>query len=264
MSPAPEPPDLDALEARLGIAFADRRLLLMALTHRSYLNEVGHAEAEDNERLEFLGDALIDFVAADYLYRRLPQAREGELTTLRASLVCEPALAAFARLIDLGAYLRMGRGELAGGGRGRQTLLCNSFEALVGAVFLDRGFADAETLVMRFLDPELEALLQRQRLKDAKSRVQEYAQRAWQTTPHYVTVGASGPDHAKSFVVEVIVGGQTWGRGEGRSKAIAAQVAAQAALERATAGVRAEPGDGDHALGERALAVLEAGNDERI
>ncbi len=233
--PASEPSELDTLEAQLGAAFADRRLLLMALTHRSYLNETGRAGAEDNERLEFLGDALIDFVTGDYLYRRLPEAREGELTTLRAALVCEPALAGFGRALDLGAYLRMGRGEIAGGGRGRQTLLCNAFEALVGAVYLDQGFATAEALVMRFLTPELESMLQRQRLKDAKSRFQEYAQRVWQTTPRYVTVGASGPDHAKSFVVEVTVGATTWGRGEGRSKALAAQLAAQEALERATA-----------------------------
>lgn len=232
MSPMPEPPDLDALEAALGLRFADRRLLLMALTHRSYLNESGPVDVQDNERLEFLGDALIDFVAGDYLYRRLPEAREGELTTLRASLVCEPALAGFARLLDLGAYLRLGRGEIAGGGRGRQTLLCNGFEAMVGAIFLDQGLDAAEQLVMRFLAPELDTVLQRQRLKDAKSRFQELAQREWQTTPRYITLEASGPDHAKSFVVQVKVGDVAWGRGEGRSKAIAAQLAAAEALER--------------------------------
>jgi len=232
MSPAADPPDLGALEAAIGVRFDERRHLRMALTHRSYLNEVDAPDVEDNERLEFLGDALVDFVAGDFLYRLLPEAREGELTALRSALVCEPALAAFARALDLGAFLRMGRGEFASGGQTRSTTLSNTFEALVGAIFLDQGFAAAERFVMGFLEPELAAVLDRQRYKDAKSRFQEYAQRTWQITPRYVTVAESGPDHEKVFVVEAQVGDTVWGHGEGRSKALAAQQAARMAIER--------------------------------
>lgn len=212
------PPDLAALETAIGIAFRDRRLLRTALTHRSYLNEVAQADTADNERLEFLGDALVDFVAADHLYRHLPEAREGTLTTLRAALVRESALAGFARAIGLGGYLRLGRGEEASGGRTRPTLLCDAFEALVGAIYLDHGLAMVERFVVHFIEPELEAVLARAGDRDAKSLFQELAQRAWQTTPRYVTVSASGPDHAKSFVVQVLVGDTVWGRVPGRRR----------------------------------------------
>ncbi len=246
------PPDLAALETAIGIAFRDRRLLRTALTHRSYLNEVAQADTADNERLEFLGDALVDFVAADHLYRHLPEAREGTLTTLRAALVRESALAGFARAIGLGGYLRLGRGEEASGGRTRPTLLCDAFEALVGAIYLDHGLAMVERFVVHFIEPELEAVLARAGDRDAKSLFQELAQRAWQTTPRYVTVSASGPDHAKSFVVQVLVGDTVWGEGTGSSKAEAAQAAAAAALERPAAPPSAIEGqtDGDAPPGQ--------------
>lgn len=249
MSPDAGLPDLAALEAAIGIAFRDRRLLRTALTHRSYLNEVARAETADNERLEFLGDALVDFVAADHLYRRLPGAREGTLTTLRAALVRESALAGFARAIGLGGFMRLGRGEEASGGRARAPLLCDAFEALVGAIYLDHGLATVERFVVHFIEPELDAVLARQGDRDAKSRFQELAQRAWQTTPRYVTVGESGPDHAKSFVVQVHVGHTVWGEGTGLSKSEAAQAAAAAALERLAAAPVPSDGaaDGDGA-----------------
>jgi ribonuclease III len=223
---------LEALETVVGRAFHDRRLLLTAVTHRSYLNEVEVPDSEDNERLEFLGDALVDFVAGDYLYRTLPAAREGELTALRSALVCESALATFARALDLGAYLRLGRGEAASGGRTRPAILCNTFEALVGALYLDGGFGAAEALVMAFFRAELPEVIAEQRMTDAKSRFQELAQRTWQITPHYRTVSESGPDHAKHFVVTVVLGEETWGVGEGSSKAIGARQAALHALAR--------------------------------
>ncbi len=225
-------PDLTAIEAVLRTTFDDRKLLLSALTHRSHVNEAVQPDCADNERLEFLGDALLDFVVGSYLYRQLPQAHEGELTAVRAALVCETALARYARSLDLGRFLRLGRGEAASGGRGRAALLSDAFEALVGALYLDQGVTAVERFVLRFLEPEVAAVLAGQRLKDAKSRFQEVAQHRWQTTPRYHTVRESGPDHSKTFVVQVSVGGEVWGSGEGRSKASAARQAAIAALRR--------------------------------
>jgi ribonuclease-3 len=247
--------DLDTVESALGFRFADRRLLRSALTHRSHLNEIVDEGHEDNERLEFLGDALLDFVAGVYLYRELPDAREGELTAIRAALVCEPALARYARSLDLGRHILLGRGEESSGGRDRSALLCDAFEAMVGALYLDQGLETASELLMRFLEPELEDVLREQRVKDAKSRFQEVIQHQLQITPHYVTIGESGPDHAKTFVVEVYVGDEAWGSGSGPSKARAARQAAIAALARLSAE--------DEASGGEALGVTgppDAGN----
>jgi ribonuclease-3 len=220
------------LEERIGWTFRDPALLRAALTHRSYLNEVEVPDSEDNERLEFLGDALLDFVAGEFLFRRLPSAREGELTALRALLVCEPALAGFARRIDLGGHIRLGRGEATSGARERPALLCDAFEALVGALYLDAGVEAARQFVLGFIREETDRALQDRSLKDAKSLFQEVAQRLWQLTPQYRTVSESGPDHDKRFVVAVMVGDNEWGVGQGRSKSVAARRAAQAALTR--------------------------------
>jgi len=236
LPPAAEAVDLQALEGRLGVVFKDRRLLLGAVTHGSFRNESGAAlDLPDNERLEYLGDAVVDFVAADLLFRRLPAAREGELTALRAALVCEASLARFARGWDLGAALVLGRGEAASGGRERPTLLCDAFESVVGALYLDSGLAVAAPLVERLLGDALERVLVERAHKDVKSGFQELAQRRWQTTPVYVTVEATGPDHQRSFVVEARIGEQVWGRGRGNSKALAARAAAEEAMRRALA-----------------------------
>lgn len=234
---SPDTPDddvnaLGALETALGVTFADRGLLLRAVTHRSFVNEADGVQVADNERLEYLGDALVDFIAADLLYRALPDAREGELTALRSHLVREDALAAFARELELPRYLRLGRGEDASGGRARSGLQCDVFEAVVGALFLDQGFAAAERLVMPFFRRELPQLLEAAHTKDAKSRLQELSQSRWQATPAYVTVEEHGPDHRKRFVVEVRVAGRAWGTGEGASKSAAAQAAAAEAIGR--------------------------------
>lgn len=220
------------LETRLGRPFDDQRLLRSALTHRSFLNERSAPDAEDNERLEFLGDALLDFVAGDYLYRVLPRAREGELTALRSQLVCEAALSRFARSIELGAFLRLGRGEEASGGRERPAMLCDAFEALVGAIYLDQGLEAAADAAMSFFASELPDLVRGGATKHAKSRLQELTQRLWQETPRYVTVAARGPDHDKLFVVEVRVADRTWATGEGPSKTEAARDAAAQAYGR--------------------------------
>jgi ribonuclease-3 len=156
----------------------------------------------------------------------------GELTNLRAALVRSSTLAGFARQIDLGRYLLLGRGEAAGGGRNRRSLLCAAFEALIGALLLDRGLASTRTLVLQFIEPALSDITSNELYKDAKSELQELSQGEWQLTPAYRTVAAEGPDHAKEFTVEVLIGDSVYGRGVGRNKQLAAQRAAHAALER--------------------------------
>ncbi len=225
-------PDIDELQDRLGFRFNNKTLLIQALTHRSYLNENPDATHSDNERLEFLGDALLDFITAEYLYDRFPSMREGDLTNLRAALVKSSTLANFARQINLGEYLLLGRGEAAGGGRNRRTLLCAAFEALAGAILLDQGLTVAQDFLLRFIEPALENITANQLDKDAKSELQELSQGKWQLTPSYRTVSEEGPDHAKEFTVEVLIGGEVFGRGIGRNKQTAAQRAARQALEK--------------------------------
>jgi ribonuclease-3 len=219
-----------SLEQNLRIRFSDESLLDRALTHRSYLNEHPDWALEDNERLEFLGDAVLDFVVAEYLYRHFPEETEGVLTSLRASLVRTETLADFARQINLGAYLRLGRGEAESGGRGRPALLCSAFEALIGAIYLDQGIGIVTDLVARFVRPATSNVLPEEMDKDAKSQLQEWTQGHWHLTPAYRTVAESGPDHAKEFTVEVLISDQAYGRGTGPSKQMAEQAAAEAAL----------------------------------
>lgn len=223
--------DLDALEDVLGIAFGQRHLLVRALTHRSWLNENDEAGAADNERLEFLGDALIDFVAGDHLFRTLPDAREGELTVLRAKLVKESTLARIAAGLGLDAHLRLGRGEEQGGGRQRPALLCDALEAVAGALYIDRGYEIAAAAVLRWLEPQMRRILAHERGKDPKSSFQERVQADAQITPHYRTIGETGPDHQRHFEVAAVVGDRVWAVGSGRSKAIAERDAARRALQ---------------------------------
>lgn len=224
--------ELDELQERLGFRFSNRALLIQALTHRSYLNENPDVAHSDNERLEFLGDALLDFVSAEYLYDRFPKMQEGDLTSLRAALVKSSTLADFARQIDLGKCLRLGRGEAAGGGRNRRSLLCAAFEALVGAVLLDQGLTAAQTFLLQFIEPAVAEITANDLDKDAKSELQEISQGKWQLTPAYRTISEEGPGHAKEFTVEVLIGDEVFGRGIGHNKQTAAQRAARQALER--------------------------------
>ena len=214
----------------LELDFEDKTLLLRALTHRSYLNENPDFIMEDNERLEFLGDAVLDFLTAEYLYHRFPEMHEGELTSLRAALVRTESLANLARKIDLGRCLYLGHGEEAGGGRHRAAVLCGAFEALIGALYLDRGLTTVEAFIKPLFDPEIERIIADDLAKDPKSLLQELSQAELEITPHYCTVSESGPDHAKEFVVEAIIGKRVYGRGVGRSKQAAARAAAQNAL----------------------------------
>ncbi|GAB4453579.1 MAG: ribonuclease III [Anaerolineales bacterium] len=213
---------------RLNLPFSNLSLLTRALTHRSYVNENPGAQ-EDNERLEFLGDAVLDFIVGAWAYNRFPEMPEGDLTKIRSAVVRNDQLANFARRIDLGRALRLGRGEASSGGSERDTLLGSAFEALIGALYLDAGLKAVEEFVNPILDDIQEYILDE--IQDPKSRLQEWAQAEKLGTPQYVTVSAKGPDHAKEFEVEVRIQGVTYGRGRGSSKGVAARIAAQTALE---------------------------------
>lgn len=223
--------NLIQLQERLGVQFHDERLLRQALVHRSYLNESPGFELPSNERLEFLGDSVLGFIVAEHLYRHFPADEEGRLTEMRVSLIRTATLAQAARALGLGQYLLMGRGEEASGGRSRPSILEAAFEALLGAIFLDKGIDVARAFVIGRLSANLARLEQGARQRDAKSTLQEYTQRHRQLTPSYHTVSAVGPDHAKVFTVEVRLGNEVLAEGRGRSKQEAEQDAAQHALE---------------------------------
>ncbi len=226
--------DLDVLQQRLCLSFRQPDLLRRALTHRSSLNERPDL-IEANERLEFLGDAVIDFVATVVLFEQFPELDEGELTRLRSALVRTEQLSRLARSFDLGAAVLLGRGEAETGGRERDALLCAAFEAVVGALFLDAGVQAVSTFLEPLLLPLARETLSSQGHLDDKSRLQEWAQSALGATPHYSTIAESGPDHVKEFTVEAIIAKQRYGVGRGSSKQQAEQAAARAALDRADA-----------------------------
>ena len=221
----------DEFVRRTGLSFSDPRLLRRALTHRSYINEHPE-ELEDNERLEYLGDAALDFIAAFWLYNRFPEMDEGALTRLRSALVRTEQLAAFASELGLGEVIFLGKGESATGGRQRPALLCATFEALIGALYLDAGI---ETVV-NFIEPRFEratkAVLEDERLVDARSILQMWSQSELGEIPNYRTVGTFGPDHDREFAVEVSIGERVKADGRGRSKQEASQAAAANALQK--------------------------------
>jgi ribonuclease-3 len=226
-------PSLDTLIARLGVSFSNQRLLRSALVHRSFLHE--HPEqANDlasNERLEFLGDAIANYTAATLVFERFPERGEGDLTVLRAALINTSTLAGFARSFGLGAYIRLSKGDDASQGRERDTLLADTFEALVAAIALDSGLAAAQAFLMPLFEQELEHIQAYGLPLDYKSRLQQRIQAERNITPRYHTVSVSGPEHRREFVIEVLAGDEHLGIGRGLSKQAAAQAAAQAALE---------------------------------
>jgi ribonuclease-3 len=222
-----EPPE--HFSSRLNLPFKDYFLLTRALTHRSYLNENKDA-IEDNERLEFLGDAVLDFIVAEWLYNHYPEKPEGDLTRLRAALVHTDQLASFAKKIDLGRALRLGRGEIQAGGRERMTLLCDAFEALVGALYLYGGISTVNAFMVPLLSDVVDIIFLNHMDEDTKSRLQEWAQGLGFSSPKYVLVAERGPDHDKIFEMEVRIGLKPFGRGIGPSKQTAEKVAAREAL----------------------------------
>ena len=217
----------EALEARLGASFLDPGLLDVALTHRSYAYE--HDVPETNERLEFLGDAILNLCVTDLLYERFPTYLEGDLAKLRASLVSEPALAEVAAELELGPNIRLGRGERLSGGATKPSIMADAMEAVLGAVYLDRGIDGVRLAVKNLFGQLVEDAAGKEIPKDAKTRLQEIVTRRYGILPRYRVIG-SGPDHAKRFQAEVFVNDEFQGRGEGRSKKEAEQAAAAEAL----------------------------------
>src|SRR5205823_1609329 len=235
--------DVHRLEETLGHRFANPDLLAQALTHRSYIYEHPEAGETNNERLEFLGDAVFHFLVADELFTRFPNAAEGELTALRAALVCTPSLAAIAEDLDLAGYIRASRGEATLEGRGRQSILADTLEAVVAAVYRDAGTAAAHDLVRRLIVPRIEGAAAQRVLANAKGRLQERVQALEGLTPFYRVVERSGPVHAEHFVVEAMAGERVLGRGAGLGKRQAEQEAARQALAALDAATPAAPAE---------------------
>lgn len=218
---------IELLEERIGYVFRDKSLIQQALTHSSYANERKINKVKDYERLEFLGDAVLELLSSDYLYRNNPDLPEGMLTKTRASMVCEPSLAFCARDIELGKFMLLGKGEEMTGGRNRESIIADVMEAVLGAIYLDAGFEEAKRFVDCFILSDLE---DKQLFYDSKSTLQELAQGKLKTEVSYNLLGESGPEHDKVFEVEVLLGSQVVGRGKGRTKKSAEQQAAYEAL----------------------------------
>lgn len=218
----------ELLEETLGIHFQDPAVLKMALTHRSYIYETAGEGLSSNERLEFLGDSILAFISAEYLYRVFPGLSEGELSDIRAVLVKRDTLASFAHEIDLGKYLLLGKGEqITGGG---QRVLASAFEAVLGAIYLDQGLETVQRFLLPFLEPLAQNVVKNRLFKDPKSLFQELAQAHDGITPTYRIASQEGPSHNRKFTVEVLLGDQVAGTGHGRNKQAAEQEAARVAL----------------------------------
>jgi ribonuclease-3 len=224
--------DWNDCQENLGISFRQESLLEEAFVHSSYPNENPDFGQSSNERLEFLGDAVLNFIVAEKLYKEFPKLPEGELTEIRASLVCRDTLAELASSLKLGDWLLLGRGEEASGGRAKASNLANAMEALIGALYLDHGLARVRRFILRQLKPELGKVKAGKTTPNYKALVQELIQGQKKPTPVYRLVEASGPDHRKQFTAEILVEGESLGRGTGRSKKVAESQAARAAWEK--------------------------------
>ncbi len=217
---------LAEFQEKIGYSFKEEGLLRQALTHSSYANEKHMKKLSDNERLEFLGDAVLEIVSSDFLYANYPDLPEGDLTRLRASIVCEPTLAMCTDMLNLGDYLLLGKGEDQTGGRKRKSILSDALEAIIGAIYLDGGFANAKEFVLKYILTDIE---HKKLFYDSKTILQEVVQGEHETLS-YVLVEESGPDHDKSFSVNVCVGDKVIGSGVGHTKKAAEQEAAYRAL----------------------------------
>ena len=215
------------LEEKIGYNFKDSHLLRHAVTHSSYVNEKHMKKADCNERLEFLGDAVLELISSEYLFFENQTMPEGELTKLRASMVCEKALAFCARDLELGSYLLLGKGEDATGGRFRESITSDALEALIGAIYLDGGFANAKEFVLKYILTDIE---HKQLFYDSKTILQEIVQAGYNEELNYQLIREEGPDHDKRFVVEVRIGEKSIGEGMGHTKKAAEQEAAYQAL----------------------------------
>lgn len=221
---------MNTLQEKLNYKFKNEDLLINALTHSSYANEVRNG-VSSNERLEFLGDSVLSIIVSEYIYKKFGDLPEGELTKIRASLVCEKSLCQFSREMELGQYLRLGKGEEKGGGRERDSILADAFEAVLAAMYLDGGFEVAKKHVLRFIKDELYNHNEAEAFKDYKTALQEIIQRNPEESVTYILTNETGPDHDKVFEVEVRLNSNTIGRGKGKNKKQAEQFAAREALQ---------------------------------
>ena len=220
------------MKNRLELDWRDEHLLTVALTHSSFTYENRHTATENNQRLEFLGDAVLELIISEYLFQQNPNHSEGELTKLRAAIVCEPSLAKVSSALELGQCLRMGKGEERSGGRNRPSILADAFEALLGAVYLDQGLEQAAGFTLRCLQPVIKDVVEGRQERDYKTVLQELVQQYSGETVRYMIIKEDGPDHHKVFTAGVLYKGVMSGIGSGRSKKDAEQQAAKAALER--------------------------------
>ncbi|MBU1133060.1 ribonuclease III [Patescibacteria group bacterium] len=224
--------DFKKIQKILGIKLKDETLFKTAFTHRSYLNEHPKYENPSNERLEFLGDAVLQLLSSEYLFKNYPDHPEGDLTNFRSSVVCTSSIGKEAKRLDYGELLLLSNGEESTGGREREYILANTFEAVLGALFLEKGLAQCRKFVERELMHKIEDVIKNDEYKDAKSLFQESAQDKFNITPVYKILRSWGPDHQKMFKVGVFIGKDTWGIGKGNSKQKAEQGAAETALEK--------------------------------
>jgi ribonuclease-3 len=223
--------DLMSLERILGCVFHDKVHLLTAITHRSYLNEHREAKQDHNERLEFLGDAILELVVTDFLFHKYPKKPEGELTAIRSALVNTVSLSEASTNLGVNEYLLMSKGESKDVGRARQYILANTLEALIGAMYIDQGYGASQKFIADLLFPKTELIVEKRLWQDPKSRFQELAQEYSNLTPTYITLGQEGPDHDRIFTVGVFLGKEKVAEGKGRAKQEAEQEAALNAVE---------------------------------
>lgn len=223
--------NFEKFEERAGVIFKDKNLLKQAFTHRSYINENRNLALEHNERMEFLGDAVLELVITDFLYKRFKGSSEGEMTSLRSALVNADTCSRVAQKLSTNEFLLLSKGESKDTGRARQYILANTLEAIIGAIYLDQGYDVAKDFILTHIAPLVEEILKDGAWIDAKSLLQEKIQEYVGVTPVYKTIRESGPDHDRHFVVSVLAGQEVYGEGEGKSKQDAEQEAARVALE---------------------------------
>ncbi|MBI4654369.1 MAG: ribonuclease III [Nitrospirae bacterium] len=224
--------NISTLETSIGYTFKDKSLLCEAITHKSFANENPEISSSFNERLEFLGDAVLGLIISDYLFCSYPEYSEAQLSKIKAYAVQENTLKEIAKELDFGAYLLLGKGEEVTGGREKPSLLANVFEAVIGAVYLDGGLKEAEIFVLNFLKDRIKKLISENLLFDFKTRFQEIVQESYGILPRYVVHKETGPDHMKTFEVKVFIGDELYGAGKGKSKKDAAQRAAEEGLKK--------------------------------
>lgn len=223
--------DFTTFEERNGLNFKNKELLKQAFVHRSYINENSGVGISHNERLEFLGDAVLELVTTEELFRRYPEKMEGELTAVRAALVNTYSISEAASKLGANDYLLLSKGEARDTGKAREYILANTYEAIIGAIYLDRGYEAAETFIEKSLFTKIEDIVSKKLWRDPKSLVQEKSQEIFGVTPRYETLEESGPDHDKNFIIGIFFGQNRVGKGSGKSKQEAEQAAAKAALK---------------------------------